>query len=102
MEARVLLTDDVTAIADKIFELFEINQSCKVEGTVIMKGRLVEKGRAVLDRLQLLDEITNTYNGKRKRTRPENSVGGYEAHKIFKYQRRIVDDEIRYTIWRHQ
>lgn len=102
MEGIITKEMTVREIAKIIFENFEINQSCKVEGTVIVEGRLYEKGKAVLNDLDVLDQTNNTYNGKRKRVRPKESVGGDLAHKIFRYARRIVNDEIRYTIWRMQ
>ena len=73
----------------------------------------MEKGQAVLNELKILDENENCaeYNSARhengkKKIRiykyKENSIGGPLSHKIFTHQRRIVDHEPRYTIWRFQ
>jgi len=39
---------------------------------------------------------------RRKRTRLENSIGGFVAHKIFQYKPRDLTDDPKASFWRAQ
>jgi len=83
--------------ARKIFYHFKVGQTVSFEGT----GEDC-KGIWVIDELKRLDEVTNKYvkGGKlvRKLQQIPGSIGGYIAHKIFKY--RVGDKKVH--IWRIQ
>lgn len=107
---RILTEDNVYNTARKIWDGFVIGQSGAIWGTVIEvnpdTGRniLVEKGKAVVDQLREFDRMENTIDcGKRrkKQTLPD-SIGGYVAQKIFRFKREIVNEDIKWTIWRRQ
>lgn len=105
--ARIYEYESFEEMAKKIFFHFEINQSCTVSGyEEIEGGRLVAKGEQVIAELERLDNKHNmTTEGKvmrRKRAKPIHSIGGYVAHKIWKYRQRIVDSQVKYDIWRIQ
>lgn len=107
MEAIIIQTDDYKTMAKTIFNHFIVGQSTKVIGTLIEDTpagkRLKEKGEAVIEYLDWLDKQENfNKDGKRKRTRIPDSIGGFVAHKIFRYKRVISNDEVKYTIWRMQ
>lgn len=110
---RIYDTDTVYDMAEKIFNSFEALESVNIYGYVEIEGKLMEKGQAVLNELRILDEKANCsqyesvrHKGGLKRIRiykfKPDSIGGPLAHKIFTHQRRIVDHEPRYTIWRFQ
>jgi len=53
-----------------------------------------------------LDEAKNVERqrggARRKRTRLENSIGGFVAHKIFQYKPRDLTDDPKASFWRAQ
>lgn len=106
MEIRVYDNETVQEIAYKIYQSFEIFQSCKVTGFIQDGRRMEAKGELVLKEIDRLDRLDNVRKmGEkmtRKRKKPPNTVGGYVAHKIFQWEKNIVDNEVRYTIWRIQ
>ncbi len=113
-DIRIYDTDDHEEIAKKIFEDFDVLQSCKVvgfyEGMNTDTGRrfIVPKGDLVLDHIKLLDSQINIYDsktdkrGRRIHRKLPNTIGGYVAHKIFKYDVKMTDREPVFTIWRIQ
>lgn len=80
--------------------------SCTIYGFVNNDGKIKPKGEMVVDYLETLDEMENIkYKGSvrmRDYKYRKDSVGGPIAHKIFTWEKRIVDNEVRYTIWRYQ
>jgi hypothetical protein len=99
--------DDVQTMANKIFNYFEVNQSCKVTGFIMNEQwrRLEPKGELVCDEIERLDKLENCIVGeviRRKNKKFPNSIGGYKSQKAFCWKKVIVDDEIKYTIWRVQ
>lgn len=109
-DKMVFDTDDVNETARKIFEYFDVNQSCKVVGfETIQGGALVKKGGLVINRLQLLWnkhygmlKPSGRSNGMKKKFRKKpNEIGGYDATKKFKFKWSEVT-EYKVTIWRIQ
>ncbi|TXI13258.1 MAG: hypothetical protein E6Q68_01725 [Polynucleobacter sp.] len=103
---RILATDTIKEIASKIYYGFELHQSCGIDGLELVDGNMVTKGSLVIRELTLLDLADNTEaTGKkirRKRVTLPNSVGGFIAQKIFRYEEREHLGTIRTTIWRIQ
>ena len=103
---RILATDTIKEIASKIYYGFELHQSCGIDGFEMADGDLVTKGSLVVRELTLLDLADNTEaTGKkirRKRVMMPNSIGGFVAQKIFRYEEREHLGTIRVTIWRIQ
>lgn len=100
---RIYNTDTVAEIAFKIYYDFDVLTSCTIFGFVIGENDVFEKGRLVLDEIEKLykGECLDD-RGNRKYKMKKDSIGGPLAHKIFTWERRIVDKEPRYTIWRYQ
>lgn len=99
--------DTVQDIAHKIWSMFDIGASCKVHGFVTFEDKLIPKGELVVKELEQMYEdkfIKISSDGKklRKYAFKANSIGGPIAHKIFTWEKRIVDKEPRFTIWRYQ
>lgn len=99
------ITEDMTPeeMTDAIYRHFEVGQSCAIRG---MYGE-VALGQIVIDRIRDIDLNENTVlraNGQRRRKIKvwPNSVGGYVAHKIFKWAVVYNDKIPKYTIWRVQ
>lgn len=106
---KILDTDTANEIAKKIYEKFEVLESCTVTGWFVEPGEqlVLGKGEMVLNELRRLDSeehIDSLKSGKnsRRNSLKPNSIGGPIAHKIFTWERRIVNNEPRYTIWRWQ
>lgn len=104
---KIIDTDQSDVIARMIYEEFKVDQSTCVDGfETKVGGRVESRGECVLKCLEQLDERDNTYeNGdkrRRKRVKPMNTIGGYVAHKIFKWAKVITDEGPKYTIWRIQ
>lgn len=105
---RIDLTQHPFYIAKHIYEIFEVGNSCTVKGFMIDGEDVISKGELVLTELTLRDRLENTNTPigdkrpRRKRVQLENSIGGYVAQKIFKYEKRTIDKEYRVTIWRVQ
>ncbi len=103
--ARIYNTDTVYVMANTIFNEFEIGQSCAIRGFVQMGIEDLElKGKIVCDELRRLDAaqnviITGSKKNMRKRKFYADSIGGYIAHKIFRFK---LTDTDKYTIWRVQ
>lgn len=106
-------TDTWKQVADKIWsDGFVVDQSCSVFGIELYKGEAWGKGELVIKELERLDAAQNvikTANGKnmRKRKKIEGSIGGYIAHKIFRFKEHRIKDEIKgntvkMNIWRVQ
>lgn len=109
---RVLDTDNADEMADKIFFHFEVLQSCAIQGWIQIQMpdgdiQVLSKAEEVVRILNGLDEEHNCLKSadgrkRRKQVKFENSIGGYVSQKIFKFSRGMVDDHVRYTIWRIQ
>lgn len=105
---KIYDTDPVEVIAKKIYNDLDVMMSCTIFGFIHdIDGRnLTPKGEIVLNELKRLDDLEHIgirAGGKyRKYKFKENSVGGPIAHKIFTYEKRMVDSEPRCTIWRFQ
>lgn len=103
---RIFAEDDWRETALKIWNNFEVNQSCKVTGFENDGLTLVPKGEMVINELTRIDLYTNTTTdgrGRRRMVRPKGkSIGGYIAHKIFRWEKKIIDSEMVFTIWRYQ
>lgn len=106
-------TDTWKQAADKIWsDGFIVDQSCSIYGIVLIGDEPFAKGELVVRELERLDMKQNVIvqaNGKkaRKRKKIEGSIGGYIAHKIFRFkEHRIVNPEkgntVKYNIWRVQ
>lgn len=105
---KIYDTDTIEIISRKIYFDFEVLQSCTVSGFVMdmEKQKITPKGELVMQELSMLynDECCKDTGGRkyRKFAYRENSVGGPIAHKIFTFDKKIVNNEPRYTIWRFQ
>lgn len=99
-------TDSIKEIARKIYYKFAINQSCTIFGIEIFEDVAVPRGELVLKDILALYELEYMrWQGIkyiRKREFPKNSIGGELAHPIFRWEKRIIDNNVRYTIWRIQ
>lgn len=106
MDNRILDSDSIYTIAEKIFNWFEVNQSCTIEGYIQGTYSVTIRGMEVMKEIERLDIFVNTQlkNGKprRKRVILPNSVGGYVAQKIFKYKKGVRDGIDYVSIWRYQ
>src|SRR5574337_186005 len=102
---RIYESDTFAEAAYKIYNFFEVNQSCTVRGFVVdeEKEEVTPKGKKILEMLEYHDTQDNIdTKGRRKRKKLPNSIGGYVASKIFRYEERILDKKIIYLIWRVQ
>lgn len=103
---RILESEDYYDMAQKIFYQFEVNQSCTIGGWVVSDDDAIEKGEMVCNELRRLDTQENVCSTAKKPYRKRkiipDSIGGYMAHKIFKYKRVILDNRPKWTIWRLQ
>ncbi len=106
---KIYDTETVAEIAKKIYYKFDVMASCTIYGFVKEENRdaLLPKGEAVLMELRRLDDLENmqySSNGKRQRKNKykPNSIGGPIAQRIFTWDKKVVDSEPRYTIWRYQ
>lgn len=104
MVIRIYDSDTIEEIVFKIYYDFDVMASCKISGFVMHEGlkKLIPKGELVIEELRKLDLQENISEGKRKYKYKKDSVGGPIAHKIFVWEKRVVDQEVRYTIWRYQ
>lgn len=114
--AKIYDTDTVRDISKKIFDMFEIHESCRVSGFVMdsKAKKLVPKGELVMKEIEFLDDLMNcrfvTIRGnkgdKEKKIRnykfKDKSVGGPISHKIFTFEVKVSNNEPVYTIWRYQ
>lgn len=108
MHVKIYDTDTARDVAEKVYYKFDVMASCSVYGFVMneKEEKLIPKGEAVLKHLEMFDEIENIrYVGEkkvRKHVYRKESIGGPISQKIFTWEKRIVDNEPRYTIWRYQ
>ncbi len=107
-QVRILETDSETEIAMKIFGDFVVNQSCTIKGYCHVGTRVELKGEEVLKILEQMDRETNCYvstvdgRPRRKRARPDNTIGGWEAQKMFRFSHGTRDAVPFTNIWRIQ
>jgi hypothetical protein len=103
MLTRIYKTDDYLLMARKIYDGFDINQSCTVTGEVADGEKIYEKGRLVVDELRRIDRVDNCVvrDGKwsRRNIKIPDSIGGYEVQKAFRFVRR---EDGSWVIWRVQ
>jgi len=113
MSIEIYDTDTWKQVADKIWsDGFQTNQSCSIYGIELINGKAVAKGELVVEELRRLDKEENVMvgqSGKKSRRRKilPDSIGGYVAHKIFRFKYNIIIDEVKgntvkYNIWRVQ
>ena len=95
---QILKSDPAFDIALKLFEELEVNASVTIYG---FEGD-EPKGEIVIREMIDLDVAKNCRSGKRRRVRAENQIGDFVAQKAFKWAKRIVDNKIRFDIWRIQ
>lgn len=103
--------DTVMECGRKVFHTYDVGMSCTIVGFVEMPdGEIKSKGELVWENLIQLDKVHNFVNAgkthlngqRRRRVMPENCCGDYLRNKTFKYQKNIIDNQVRYTIWRIQ
>lgn len=87
-----------------IFYNMDLLVSCKIEGVENFNGKWKPKGEIVCD---LLWEYDRKFNVREKsehriRRKPPQSIGGYLADKIFRWKYEIIDNDVKYSIWRIQ
>lgn len=96
---------DCEEMAFVIFYHMEIMSSCKIMGIEQHNGKWKPKGEIVCDLLWSYDRLhnvkTNSKDSRIKR-KPSNSIGGYLADKIFRWKIDVLEDDVKYTIWRIQ
>jgi hypothetical protein len=106
MENRIYSTMIAWEMAETIYNRFVVEQNCIVTGWEKRADKWYEKGQLVLDEIRKRDERDNMYMTKqglkRKVKKWANSVGGHQAGKCFRFEKRVVNEEPRYTIWRVQ
>ncbi len=105
MGTKIYDNDTPFNIASKIYGGFELHQSCTIMGFYRREAdmELVPKGEIIMGIIEELYKGEYCYkDGKRKNQFKPNSVGGPIAHKIFTWEKRIINNEVRYTIWRIQ
>lgn len=108
MSVKIYDTDSPYQIALKIYKDFEVLNSCTIYGFYMdeAKQKLIPKGEIIMDLIK--DMYESEYIDIKEKTRHRkfkyrnNSVGGPISHPIFTFEKRIVDMEPRYTIWRFQ
>lgn len=105
---RILQDETVRQMAEKIFFLFDVGQSCSILGMAenVTERRVMLKGQMVWKEMLDLDKRLNweTQAGERIRRKrkpmPRNSMGGPWAGKIFKYKEDL--EQTKFSIWRIQ
>lgn len=106
MPVKIYETDSVEDIAKKIFFDFEVGASCSIYGFVVGSEQMKAKGELVWEEIRRLDDLHNCrdFGGKRVRKYEyrKGAIGGTIAQKIFTFEKRIIDKDIRYMIWRFQ
>lgn len=108
MMCKIYDTDTVYDIARKIFNEFDIGAMCRVSGFFMdEKANILRpKGEIVIEQLKDMDLGVNckkyTNGIQRKYVYKKNSIGGPISHKIFTWEKHVVDNEVRITIWRFQ
>lgn len=96
-------------IATIIWKNLNVGESVIVTGFVkyFEEMDMKPRGELVLRELERIDKFENIrYINVNKKQRKykflPDAIGGPIAQKIFKWDKHIVDSEIRYTIWRFQ
>lgn len=104
MPIKIYTTDSVREAAEKIYNSFEPGDMVQIFGWVEKERKLIAKGDAVLEVLRWLYERDNYGHQGRAREYKyrKDSIGGAIAHKIWTWEKRIVDQEPRIMIWRIQ
>lgn len=105
MFTRIYAEDQYWEVAQKIYDDLEVNQSCVITGFITLDDEEVyTKGELVIKELTKLYYDNAMYNNgggrmRMKQRRIPGSIGGYVAHKIWRFQ---ITDKTKYTIWRVQ
>lgn len=105
---KIYTTDSYYEIAKKIYNDFEVGASCVIMGFIEDEAnkRLIQKGQAVIDAITLMYEDEFMHSNADKKFRrykyKKDSIGGPIAHKIFTFDKKIINNEPRYIIWRYQ
>jgi len=104
--------DDPKEFARKMFYTYENMMSASISGFEEDQdtGDLTPKGEIVIKWLERFDKLENfTLAGKtagngmrRRRVKPQNSIGDYLRNKIFRWEKRTENNKITYTLWRIQ
>lgn len=106
MPVKIYSTDTAREIAEKIFNQFVPGDMVQIFGWVKMEKTetLMPKGEAVLEVLRWLYENKHYgHNGRAREYKYKlNAIGGAIAHPIWTWERRIIDGEPRFMIWRVQ
>lgn len=108
MDTRIFDTDTPEQTAKKIFNSFDVLQSCTITGYIVDPETedVDYKADKVLEELIRLDKVNNfadTRRGmQRVSRRLKNSIGGLVAQKIFRYERNEGDGKCSIRIWRVQ
>lgn len=106
MADKIYSTDTAREVAEKIYTSFNPGDMVSVFGFVELpeEKKLIEKGLAVLECLRWLYERDHySHKGRcREYKYRYQSVGGAIAHPIFTWDRKMIDSEPRYIIWRFQ
>lgn len=89
-------------LAIAIWNNFFINQAVVIIGDIEEGGQVYEKGDAVFQYLRYLDRTENYHGNRRKWAVPPKTTGAPKAHKMFTFQRVIIDKQAKWTIWRLQ
>lgn len=106
---RVYESDSYDIIANKLYFKFELGQSCSICGFMMEEGdEPVPKGEVVIRELERMDKFYNMQSkardGKwrRRRVKPVDTIGDYNAQKQWRFKKTITDNKIKYDIWRTQ
>lgn len=100
---RIFETDTYGEMSNKIFYQFEVGQNCTIKGFVYDGEMAFPKGELVIKCLEELDLHENVGTGnRRKRVKPPQSIGGFVAQKIFRWDKTTRDGKPIYSIWRMQ
>lgn len=103
-------SDPPRTTAYNIYNQLEVNASIDVYGWAIneISQLLSPLGDLVLEELRYWDDVANiAYFGKTKKKMRKykyepKAIGGPLAHKIFKFNKVVLDNVPRVTIWRIQ
>lgn len=105
MPVEIYDTDTSFETATKIFNSFELHQSCSVIGLVIITEdqEVIPKGEAVIRYLRDLFDAKKENEKGRPKMSYKNAVGGKPAEKIFKWKIGETENKIpKYDFWRAQ
>lgn len=105
---RVYESDSFDEMARKIYNNFEIGQSCSITGFLMNITDPVPKGLMVVQEIERMDKYNNMHcnsrdrKWRRRRVKPEDSIGDYTAQKQWRFKKTVIDNKIKYDIWRTQ